>query len=186
MSFEIDWSGHQALYAEDTGSGLSYEYLRWRKPGTSIYGIEYLASGRNLYVSGDCDSAVYEWPERISLEWVASCQTDYIASKCTASPDGRGFRRWDGEAFRTAAMAACKGYDTLPWIQARRALRDADVAFRIEAATFMEEHPKVFDDIADCLGWGNVISPSCHAQIEGLQHAVRWLQDQGRTLRAKS
>lgn len=82
-----------------TEGGVEFEYLRWGKPGTGMYRLNFLRMGDTLMVTGDLYDAVYGWggaPPK-TLAWIAGCDVDYFASKCMASPHGRGFRNWDGE-----------------------------------------------------------------------------------------
>lgn len=71
--------------------------ITWRKKGTSIYYISYIIRYNTLFVTGDVGDAVYGWPDRISLEWLAGCDIHYFNGKCAASESGRGYKDWDSK-----------------------------------------------------------------------------------------
>jgi len=74
-----------------------YQDLRFFKPGTSIYQVNYLIHKNLLFVSGDCYAATYQWADKINFEFLAGLDLNYFASKCIASPTGAGFKAWDGD-----------------------------------------------------------------------------------------
>lgn len=77
------------LHVVDTDSKTGVEILRWKAPGTFLYFVEYIARQNTLMVRGDIGEAVYCWPGKISLEWVANHDLSYFHSKCQASEYGR-------------------------------------------------------------------------------------------------
>jgi hypothetical protein len=72
------------------------EYLCWAEPGTCINQIVYRCTGNHLFVSGDLECAVYQWSDKVTLEWIAEhCSLDYFEQKCQASPRGHRYQQWD-------------------------------------------------------------------------------------------
>ena len=88
---------HKATYHGpfDLGVHKDVEYLTWKKDGTNCYFVEYWAVFNRLIVSGDIGDAIYGWPDKISLAWVAGCDPHYIHGKCVASEKGRGADWYD-------------------------------------------------------------------------------------------
>lgn len=72
--------------------------IRWGRPNSGFYSIYYTLFGNVLMVCGDLGEAVYQWSEEITLKFLSGLHIDYFASKCQASPHGRGFLDWDAEA----------------------------------------------------------------------------------------
>jgi hypothetical protein len=73
-----------------------YTELHVHKPGTGFYSMWFLYKNGLLIVWGDCYDAIYQWHSSIgAIEDVARCDLDYFASKCLASPYGRGYRTWN-------------------------------------------------------------------------------------------
>lgn len=68
--------------------------LRWAKPETCFYAVTYLLMGRTLYVSGDIGEAVFQWGDKLTLEFLKGCDFDYFWGKCCASEVGRRFDGW--------------------------------------------------------------------------------------------
>lgn len=74
--------------------GRTLESLRWQKPGTSIYRLDYLCDGPHLIVTGDLDDAIYEAGAE-GLKWWSQCDLHYFHGKCIASPTGARPMDWD-------------------------------------------------------------------------------------------
>ncbi len=93
MTIDADktFENHVATY-EKISDHL--ETLKWREPGTSIYGIYYVRQFNTLMVYGDCYEAVYQWGQQVSLGWIAGCNLGYFIGKCRASPHGRSPYYW--------------------------------------------------------------------------------------------
>ena len=72
----------------------SMQFLKWAKPGSSIYSVYYIIYGPNLMVFGDVDSSVYRWPQDISFEFLGKCHYTYFAKKCESSEIGRRGEQW--------------------------------------------------------------------------------------------
>jgi hypothetical protein len=68
--------------------------ILWYKPGTRFYSVSYLYYQGKLFVSGDTESATYEWHHKMSLGSIAQCNLDYFHGKCQASPVGRDYSQW--------------------------------------------------------------------------------------------
>lgn len=92
--------GHKGWFSDhraDITEAGDIKHLTWRKPGTSVYRVDYFMWQGNLFVSGDIGDAVYQWASKIDLKFLATCDLAYFAGKCQASPYGRGFKSWDQE-----------------------------------------------------------------------------------------
>lgn len=154
-----------------------YESLVYRQPGTRIYAVEFIRTGRSLSVLGDIGHATYEWSECKDLRWMSRCDLDYWASKCRASPHGAGFESWSEEA-------AAKWLDNM--IQE---LRDEDapddkIQALIEAKGNIDGkldwYSWLDDDGHDVFGanyieYANIgmeIDIQCRLQLAALQHAI--------------
>ncbi len=70
-------------------------WVEWRKPGTWNYGVVYCITGHFLAAMGDLGDSIYQWPQSISLEFLAGCDLDYFESKCQASEHGRDHKERD-------------------------------------------------------------------------------------------
>lgn len=78
--------------------GRVIEMLTWRKPGTSIYRIDYTRRSNILMITGDVGDAIYTWGEVHDLRWISTCDLQYFASKCQASEVGRRYEDWDRDS----------------------------------------------------------------------------------------
>lgn len=188
--------------AVETPGGTKIELLKWRRPGTSVYGVDYLVVGNKLFVSGDVYEATYAWSSHVSLAWIAGLHQDYFASKCMASPHGREFRTWDRRTAEQAvrdhfeeraqladveqkACPACGGIVDVPLPDPRRVEFDELGGWRAlesddhEWVEWLRSHGySVFGD--DHWEWtagvGRVLDPACVAHLVGLKMAMASLQ----------
>jgi hypothetical protein len=70
--------------------------LFWRNPDSGTYHVQYFLHQNVLFVTGDIGEAVYKWSSPIpEFRWIANCDLDYFAGKCTASESGVGYKEWD-------------------------------------------------------------------------------------------
>jgi len=97
--------GHEAHLLRRTSidGTLPIDALKWAKPGTNNYRIDFLCDGPRLIVTGDLYEAIYIAGAPVDgggLAWWAGCDIGYFASKCAASPSGRGFEMWDANLAR--------------------------------------------------------------------------------------
>jgi len=81
-------------------------WVMWHKSDTGINLIRYHVHKNILIVTGDLGDAVYQFGEAITLDWLAGCDLGYLASKCYASENGRGYKSWDSDK----ATAYLNGY----------------------------------------------------------------------------
>ncbi len=142
----------------------------WDKPGTSKGAVIYNIVGTYLMVRGNIGAAIYQWPEEISLKFLADCEWDYFAEKCVASEHGKGFKIWDGEA----ALEFIKEHLEAPselWtkFQARKG-EDALYSKNEWHEWLRLGGPALFGDNWWELGEiGMVVSPECKAHLIGLK-----------------
>lgn len=62
----------------------SISTLDWRKPGTCFYSVRYVMDGRNLYVTGDLGSAVFNLTWTATLESFRDVNVEYFHEKLAA------------------------------------------------------------------------------------------------------
>lgn len=74
----------------EVGSQVS-NHIRWRRPDTTNYLVDYTIIGQNLVVTGDLGSAVYKWSQILTWEFLLGCDLHYMLEKCEASEVGRQF-----------------------------------------------------------------------------------------------
>lgn len=95
------FAGHVALLFQGDGKAFDWR-IRWARPGSSNFWVDYLSCGGALFVRGDLGAATYVWNDRhISPQFVANCAFDYFHSKCEASEDGSRPKQWE----KSAALA---------------------------------------------------------------------------------
>lgn len=161
-------------------------WLRWKKPRTVIYWIDYVMTedGR-LMVTGDVGTAVYQWCldsalREDPLAFVADCNLGYFASKCVASAKGREYTQWGEDKAKAALEAWAEENDT----EHRRAiLHNANVpaldAIGAEAAWndwLYEFGDEAFG--ADYPEWSDIglgVDSCCRTHLVGLTMAMEWL-----------
>jgi len=85
--------------------GRKAEGGRWR----GDYYLDYLIIRNRVIVVGDCGAAVYEWGGQVGLAFLATCELDYFASKCTASATGRNGQWWDPDYASACLMEVVAG-----------------------------------------------------------------------------
>ena len=100
--FKDHVAAHQIVHCAD---GTLIERLRWKKPGTGTYLVEYLRIGGRLIVTGDIGDAIYWWSGNHSMHWISNCNLGYFAGKCEASENGRDFKVWDSDVARDRILA---------------------------------------------------------------------------------
>lgn len=89
-------------------------HLRWAKPGTSVYLVNYYIHRNTLMVTGDIGDAVFWWSQEITFEWLASLGTQYFIGKCQASETGCEFYEWDGDHMlkRVVEYTSAEAFET--------------------------------------------------------------------------
>jgi hypothetical protein len=71
------------------------EMIRFQKPGTINYFIEFLFTNGTLFVRGDLGEATYCWHWDIgSIRQLSKVSRGYMKGKCQASEVGREFNEW--------------------------------------------------------------------------------------------
>ncbi len=104
INLHREWfKDHKATIKESEPGGMVT--LRWAKPGSGFESATYLIGCHYrglLVVAGDLGDAMYQWYDRISLEFLADCELDYFAGKCMASESGKPYRQWYPEKVKAA------------------------------------------------------------------------------------
>lgn len=67
------------IFAAESDNGPVW--LRWAKPGTNVFRVDYLIHRNNLHVSGDIGHTSFCWSEQISLASLASFDWHYFLGK---------------------------------------------------------------------------------------------------------
>jgi len=122
---KIRFKNHRAVFTQQG----DLQIVNWGKERTSIDKITYvyhpLGEGfpSCLYVRGDLGDAIYRFNagyKTLALNWVKEINIDYFASKCEASPVGRGYKIWDREKAKE---------DIDDWVK-----------FKLESKSELEQH----------------------------------------------
>lgn len=101
-----EWfANHRAEFSEyksvDHPDGQHIKRLKWRRPGTAAYAVDYYIHGGTLFVCGDLGDGVFHFSGEantgLTWEFLADCQLDYFLKKCQASESGLPYRDWDAE-----------------------------------------------------------------------------------------
>lgn len=162
------------------------DVIRWRRPGTGIYLISYVIRGNYLIVTGDVGDAIYRFSEDLTLDFLAGCDIDYFAGKCTASEHGRGYQGWDADLARQRIEEwVADGFDD-DEIERRRASIEADGGALIECQwrdswiQWLDHHgDSVFG--SDWIEFGEIGRTTdirCIGHLIGLQMACAQLREQ--------
>lgn len=88
-----DHAVREILASPDTGTWV----YQWSKPGTWVDGMRFVIHGGWLTVLGDLGEAVYQWPSKISPEFLSDVDFGYFRSKCQASEVGRKDEEFDAD-----------------------------------------------------------------------------------------
>lgn len=88
-----DHAVREILASPDTGTWV----YQWSKPGTWVDGMRFVIHGGWLTVLGDLGEAVYQWPSKISPEFLSDLNFDYFRSKCQASETGHKAEEFDAD-----------------------------------------------------------------------------------------
>lgn len=158
--------------------------LDWREPTSGICAIRYICMGATLYVSGDLGSAVYQWNEAVTLEWITRCDIGYFAKKCEASEEGRKFVEWDQDTavakmaqfwidnYPDDAEKRAREFDELNGPEALES-RGAWVAWLAEYGPTAES--PLGEDFYEYADVGCVTALRCRAHLIGLKMAMEKL-----------
>lgn len=96
-NFKDHVATHHSFAVPNNGT---IEYLRWAKPNTSVYSVNYYRHNGMLAISGDLYCAVHCWnyEPTFTLSWIAGCDFGYYMSKMAASQHGRDGKVWSVRA----------------------------------------------------------------------------------------
>lgn len=169
---------HRATLTTFTAPGAPLiESLRWAKPGTGAYSVNYQTYGHRLFVSGDIGYAIYVVSEVQPLEFWASCDLGYFASKCVASPEGREYRVWDAAAAKAALRESIREFSH----ERREQLAETGAFTAIDSAYAWSEWigahgGTVWGDAWEFGDLGKVVAQECEAHLAGLKLAMAQLR----------
>lgn len=167
---------HRHDYLEQSNIGLPISVIDWREPGTSIFAIRYIISGRSLMVTGDAGDAVFEWSEGITFEFLNNCNLGYFAGKCQASEVGRRYVQWDSDACRDNGFFTLSSYSK----EVRDAFSEADMFSEQEMVNWLwnDAPDEIRSESELCsllIENGQVMSVHCIGMWVGIKMAMEQL-----------
>lgn len=187
-----EFATHVATLRE--GSTPEFWAVRWKRPTSSIFWIDFLSWNGALFVRGDLGEAVYEWNKKaLAFDFLVGCSFGYFMEKCMASPDGRRPTHWEKDVALEWIMAQRKdvkeqykdyGRSKAEYTAALEFLRDLQaVAFNQQEWThFIHEHSDelhdIFPDAHESGIWDAGAVPSTWSiyHWQGMRLALRSLQ----------
>lgn len=169
---------HVATRTTLTGpAGEQIEQLVWKNPASWVHAITYRAIGGVLIVTGDMYDAIYI-SGAAGLDWWKSCDADYFAGKCVASPYGRGYRVWDQErARRRFGEYFTNERDASTLQRFRDAGGEGALSDKYEWIAWMAQNGvDVFGpEYYEYGSIGDAVAPECVAHLYGLRSALTQL-----------
>jgi hypothetical protein len=174
----VNWfKDHRATLHESVElAGWKIECLRWQKPGSSDYRVDYMLRNGTLCVTGDLGEAIYEWYSPVDgLKWIAGLDIGYFHSKCLASEYGRGSKNYEWDEDKARGYISRRLEEDKDYEGYERFI-DADVPlhskFELEAWCHRNDPADVFDD-EDWWEWlpgcGHIIPVRTRAHLIGLK-----------------
>lgn len=85
--------------------------IYWQNPASWNYGCRFIIHNGWLTIIGDIGEAVYQWSDKLTLEFLAGIDFGYFLSKCRASEKGSDFSMWSAEVEMFNRMAKLKELD---------------------------------------------------------------------------
>jgi len=178
-----EFAEHQGTLERDQSGDTvnAPSVITWKKPGTSINSIRFIISGVYLCAVGDLGDAVYQWSERITPQFLGTCDFSYMFGKVRAYPGDTKFRDWDNRVAIRWAMNEANDYDTEErkcpaWLAAI-----AGGTGELDRETFESTAKEVYDETGDAELASEISNagfvPDCQAiaQWVGLQMALHQL-----------
>jgi len=203
MSFDKGiFRNHTADYYEtflpfaNRGKIAKTESLYWRESSPCL-AIHYLCAGPILHITGDIGSAIYQWSAPVTLEGISTNSLDYFASKCQASPYGRGYQEWSVEY---AKQSLHELFNTITEEtddinkpgEIKKRFDDANgwrnIDYDWEWCAWCEKNAaKIFGK-----DWTEICSPKigytvsieCEMQLEGLKMAIQYLKEKNNEMQS--
>lgn len=168
---------HATLTTFDSPSGTPIEFLRWGRPRSGMYCINYQTIGHRLFVTGDLGSAIYAVGEPAPLDFWSACEVGYFASKCIASSEGRGYRVWDPEQAeeRLREYLNDRTPEQLHHFRAEGGFQAIASAFEWREWIFAHGH-LVWRDAYELGDVGKNVAQECEAHLVGLKLAMAQLR----------
>lgn len=187
---------HQATYFP----GEYAEIIRWGRPGTIMYCVNYLWNGSFMVVTGDLGVTVFQVPA-MSFQFLADADDDYAIGKIVATShmanNRKGFS-WDPRLMRKhidevlerkdKELIESGGPDHPDRITLEKLGRELisacsdTVEFSHKCHEMQDELHELFDsDWYEVINSNSGFEPSIHvlAHLEGLRMAVKALAAQG-------
>ena len=179
-----EFAQHQATLERDQSGDTvnAPSVITWKKSGTSINSIRFILSGVYLCAIGDLGDAVYQWSERITPQFLGTCEFSYMFGKVKAYPGDTKFRDWDHRVARRWAMNEANDYDTEErncpaWLSTLSTVTDVES----DREAFESAAKEVYDETGDAELASEISDagfvPDCHAVSHwvGLQMALHQL-----------
>lgn len=150
------------------------KHLRWKKPGTVIYWIDYIISGHFLCVYGDAGDAIYAWSENLTWEFLKTCDLDYFHGKCQASEAGRDFVQWNQRALIDAIDWWCTNDRSVSKARIQQIKDEArGTTCATEWLEVCSNYPKIFPEpVYEFADYGKSIHVRCVGHWVGIQMAT--------------
>jgi hypothetical protein len=86
------WFGNHKIKSIEGEEG--FQCIRWGKPGTRAYQVDYLLSGNMVFVTGDLGDAAYNLTCLATIDNIKDFNLSYFTGKLSAHEH----RRWDFDA----------------------------------------------------------------------------------------
>jgi hypothetical protein len=87
-----------------------YNLIVWKNPDHGTYRMDFVLYRNCLFVTGDCECAVYRWSQEITWDFLARCDYGYFFGKCDASSTGSRPTEWDSDKADKRIEALFKEY----------------------------------------------------------------------------
>ena len=162
-------------------------HMRWQKPGTCVYQVDYYVTGQRLMVTGDIGAAVYCWSSPVTFHWLAGLNLGYFAEKCMASEVGRSFVEWDERIAKVYLDWQIKNdFEEIQDSYAEKAtkwmedLQNANpwryIHSQYEWSEWLNDFGNEFfgDEYYEHHGIGNIVNMRCQGHLLGLHLAQEW------------
>lgn len=167
-------------------------HLRWQKPGTCVYQVDYYVTGGTLIVTGDIGDAIYRWSSPVAFHWIAPLSLGYFAEKCVASEVGRSFVEWDERIARVyldwqinndfEEIQDDPAEKATQWmIDLQNANPHGAIYSQHEWTEWLNYHGAEFfgDEYYEHYGIGNIVNMRCQGHLIGLREAHKWRSENG-------
>ncbi len=180
QQYRDSWfKNHQAKILTQT---YAVTVIEWRNPESWNYGCRFIIHSQWLTVVGDIGEAVYQWSDKLTLNFLGGCAFHYFKGKCQASESGKDFQSFESE------LAA---FGIAQWLKDEKQQDDfvpkdyhdtlSDLTEDTCKDDFKSACQEVYDATGDgelagmLMGFGEVPNVRCIGHFVGLQMAIAQL-----------